>query len=182
MREGKDQFRGIGRIRTAEELQARCRVNELTDCWHYLGAKVNGGYPRIYMRDPLHGDMRILSGPRAAAIFAGRPPPPGGRAWMKCLHRDCVNPAHACSGTVAQWGQFAASKGIMSSVKKSIQMRKSAIKRHPGRYELAAEVRSSEGTGVEIAQRLGLATSVVSRIRRGQHWMPVDDPFLGLKR
>lgn len=169
-------------IQTFEDLRARCVVSELTDCWRWNGA-MSAGHPRIWMFDPAHMKFCACSGPRAVAILKRKRMPKGHRAWMTCLRKDCVNPDHCKTGTVAEWGAWMAAHGRM----KNNPRRKAAVRRVwderlPQHREAARLVREADPaeTGRALAARLGLSDKVISRMRNGRSWQEAPGPFAGL--
>lgn len=167
-------------ITTAADLKARCIVSDITGCWRWQGAQ-NEGHPRLWMFDRVKGLSRVISGPRAAALLGELPLFNGWRAWMTCQRKDCVNPAHVTTGTVAQWGAWMAQHARMKgSPKRRHAVREAWRKKLPQNAAAAQIVRASQATGRELAIQLNLSEQTISKMRTGRAWRDLPGPFDGL--
>lgn len=82
-------------ILSIAHLKARCTVDPVSHCWHWLGAKAVDGTPRIYTVDHARMIKDSLSGPKAVWNIAhGEAPRAGWLVFRACGCRDCVNPVH----------------------------------------------------------------------------------------
>ncbi len=178
-----------------QRIKSRCRVDSITGCWIWTGAtsKSNGGttvQPRIhcedYTRDASGKTKTVQSGNHAAwHAFTGKPIPAGHRVFKTacCTDGMCVNPAHLQCGTTTEWGSSLTSKGIWKGQATRIRANR-AIGRTRSHVTpaMAAEILKSNETGLQLAARLQIGDSVVSRVRRGQ--LPsihqINNPFAGL--
>jgi len=155
-------------IRTPEDLLMRCRIDEATGCWLWSGACCEG-YPRVWLADV----GRVTTGPSAAFyVSRGGLPPQGTVAYMRCICPTCVNPEHVLIGTKKQAGAHLAKSGKLKgdparAVRNTLNARRSIAKLTP---EIAAEIRASSGTLVELGQRFGVAPSCISAVRTGKTW------------
>jgi len=163
-----------------EKIKGRCRIDDLTDCWIWTGStsSSNGGktrQPRMhsvdYTADPTGGVKVVQTGNRAAwHAHTGTPIAPGHRVYKRnCINGLCVNPEHLACGTSTQWGAQVAQHGHWRD-----QPARIAANRATGRARsvvtpsMVRDIQSSAETGLALAARLGIGTSVVSRARRGQ--------------
>ena len=87
---------------------------------------------------------------------------PKGVTRHKCDNKKCVNPLHLDEGTHLQNIQDAVDRGMTAHGEKS----GSAVLTR----ELVRSMRRSNETNKEIADRLGVSDSTVSRARRGITW------------
>lgn len=171
---------------TLQKIKDRCRIDPDTGCWLWAGALSAGKYPRIWAPDHTAGGMyKAQNGIRAVwHVVTGRPIPLGYRVYhYKCSNNACVCPAHITCGPTASWGKALAAHGIWKGQSTRIQANR-AIGRSRSHVTpaLAHEIQHSNETGQQLAQRLGLGASVVSRTRRGQMTsvQVVNNPFAGL--
>jgi len=151
-------------ISHVNDLRARCRVDPITDCWHWTGA-TDRGLPAMWhaptrTRTTMTGIMRLL---------LEDDPGPTMHWYAACGNPRCGNPAHRKAGT-------------RSELQRTLQPRKTPAQRaavargkhaQPGsRYnaETAAAIRGSDEILRVLAERHGLSISMVSRIRMGKAW------------
>lgn len=161
----------LGGVRSVEDLRKRCVVDTDTGCWHWKQC-FHQGSPRVIMPHPTTGKIVHMRGRRAALVLQrGRDLPAGHKAWRRdcCESDDCVNPAHARSGTRLQWSAWARREGVYDTQAKRIAMRRLAEKRtrvldEAKRREI---VESSEST-YALAKRYGCSQFAVWRVRAGQ--------------
>lgn len=156
-----------GGVRTLEDLEERCRVDEDTECWHWLGAKNSHQTGMVYLPE-LRSTKTVVS---AALILSGRKPGRGQIGFITCGSPDCCNPAHVKRGTRAEWGAFiAAAKRFHGSPKRVAAHAALCRKRRSLTDEQAREIRMSEEPGVVLAQRYGVSPKIISRVRRGENY------------
>lgn len=170
-----------GGVRTLEGLRRRCRIDDDTGCWHWMGAIQTkpasmGGKvqePRIFMA-ALGCTTTIC---RAAWALSGKPVPKADRwtVWRTCRNPLCGNPAHMRAGSKAEWGEWVRSQGYMRG-RPERTIINSRIAQETGRAKLTQEqaklIKTSEKTGREMAALLGVSESLVSRCRRGETYKP----------
>lgn len=170
-----------------DDIKGRCRIDELTGCWLWVGAK-SEGWPRIWAPDHTNhgGDLRTQTGRRAAwHVKTGKPIPAGWRVFGTCDSRDCCNPAHmVCEPTAARGQKVAASGKLKNNIRRIAANRKTGRTRSSLSPELIAEIRESTETGLQIERRLGISRSTVSRVRTHKPlaFDPVGGVFTGLLR
>lgn len=163
---GKD----LGGIHSIEVLKERCDIDEFTDCWHYKGAKFQGA-PVINIW--YGGKRRALRGRRAALLLAGVVIKKGHTAYARecCKSLDCVNPAHATSGTRKASGKALAESGRLKGNPKTILARKRTAESYRKLTdEQVEEIRNSQESNYKLAERMGLHKFTVWSIRNGHSW------------
>lgn len=165
----------LGGISDLAGLRRRCVVDADSGCWHWRGATQTkvismGGKiaePRVYLRT-IGGTTTIG---RTAWAMSGKPQPKAERwtVWRTCGNALCGNPAHMRAGTKAQWGAWVRQSGHLRGRPERSAINARAA-RDAGRTVLTPEqvrlVRESQASGRELAQRLDVSESVISRCRR----------------
>lgn len=162
-------------IATVADLKARCVVDALTHCWLWKGA-MSGSQIKIHTFDHRVGEKRTLSGPTALWNVAhGEAPPSWSRPRMRCLNSRCANPAHVVLfPDLKAWGRMVAHSGRWKGVNVESKLgnlelarRARGVESTPPELVRAVREAPPEETGLSVAARLGLSSSVVSRIRCG---------------
>lgn len=164
----------LGGVWSVEDLRKRCRIDDETGCWHW-SLRIADGAPMVKVC--INGIRRPLRG-RAAAIALSRGAylPAGHLAWARaqCKSSDCVNPAHAKSGTKKQWGADLAASGCLKGLPQKVLAGRAAGR---GRRALTPEqvalVKASDKTHVALAAELRVSKSLVADVRLGKRY--VDD-------
>lgn len=167
-----EKGRYLGGIRTVEDLRQRSYVDPDTGCWHWRLAMVQNA-PKIHFQAPDTGAVVVCKGRRATLwLQRGHDVPAGHLAYRRytCTADDCVNPAHATSGTPTQWGAERR-KGV-DPVAKAVRSRNS-LKAWDQRGRLVTpamvrEIRTSTDSVAAVAQRLGISQFCVWSVRTGQ--------------
>lgn len=105
-------------VRTMADLQARCRVDGDTGCWHWalaMSTSSNQGAtrtPRVWLPAAADGEPgQLTTAARAAWRLSGRRLLPGQVVWRTCGHDDCCAPRHLKAGTKAEEGAWYAATG-----------------------------------------------------------------------
>ena len=167
-------------IHTLADLQKRCMVSDITECWCWLGALYEG-QARVWIYDRMKGKSAAVSGPRATARLAGKKLLRGWKCWNSCRCQGCMNPDHVKTGTVAEWGAWVAENGQMKgSLRRMAAARRRWVEEAPQRAALAAEGRGSREKGVTLAARYGESPQTISKMRAGKSWSRAASPFDGL--
>lgn len=162
----------LGGIRTVEDLRQRCRIDEETGCWVWsMAARKYEGKREpetaVWLAEP----RKAVNGKKAAALLSGRTFRKGQLAYGTCCNWQCVNPDHVKVGTPKQRGAFVASRGHLKGCPtRAVKNKQAGRVRSRVTMELAEWIRESPQTGRDVACTMGLAESVISRIRRGQSW------------
>lgn len=170
-------------MRTLAEVRDRCRIDELTGCWVWTGAR-SAGLPRIYAPNA-DGRMQGIPARRALWLMLnpGKVLPAGWRVWGTCDCVLCVNPEHARAGDAKAWGRHTSRSGkLLGDITRKVKARQSSQARSVLTPELIAQIQASSETGEQLAARLGVARSTISRARCGQVvcFEPVGGLFSGL--
>lgn len=170
-----------------DDIKGRCRIDELTGCWLWVGAK-SEGWPRIWAPDYTNhgGELSTQTGRRAVwHIKTGQPIPNGWRVFGTCDSAVCLNPAHmVCEPTGAHGQKVAASGRLKGRITRITANRAAGRKRSSLTPELIQIIRESSETGVELQKRLGISRTTVSRVRTRKTlaFDPVGGVFTGLLR
>lgn len=174
-------------MRTLEEVRGRCRINDLTKCWEWTGAK-SGGVAMVYAPDWTlrDGAMRTQAGRRAVWHITnpGKALPSGWRVFDTCETALCLNPAHAEAGPGTAHGARIVTRGRYKG-----QLSRNLANRAIGRSltvltpDLVSEIMSSNETHAEVERRIGISQDLVGRVRKGQRakcLQPLAGIFTGL--
>jgi hypothetical protein len=88
----------LGGIRNLQDMKNRCRIDDETNCWHWLGGKTGGKYPKVCMK--FNGKERAFTGVKTVMLLMGKEVGEGLTVYhYKCNSLDCLNPAHLRIGT-----------------------------------------------------------------------------------
>ena len=172
-------------MRTLDEIYGRCVPDEITGCKLWRGCTDKYG-PRIYAPDMRFGGQLKTQYDRRAVwqLVNSRPLPRGWRVFGTCGNPACLEYEHMQASTTAERGRKVAEsgrqKGLMTRI---VANRKIARKQTVLTPELIAEIRSSPETGLQLAARLGIGRSTISKARR-HHFTSVEPTgfFTGLFR
>lgn len=163
-------------IATIADIRARCEVDLVTHCWHWLGA-MSGRKPapRLHVLDLRVMEKRTISGPLALWMVA-HGTVPNGLPFRRCLCFDCMNPAHLrVARDKAEIGRHAALSGKWKG--KHVEQKRanlakaravSGVFETPVHKVLAIRSAPASVTSTELARSLGLSLQATSRIRRGE--------------
>jgi len=158
----------LGGVRSVEDLRARCRVDEDSECWHWTLSTFEG-VPRVHYWAP-DGKKRHDKGRRAAVTLAtGKLPPAHHIAFAKaeCKSIDCVNPDHCRTATKVEWGRHLTKIGAVKNLaSKAAGSRKGWEKR--GRKitpEMVREILHSEESNRTLGKKFGLSNYAIWSVR-----------------
>lgn len=154
----------IGGIRDLEDLRQRSRIDDETGCWVVQAGRSRG-------RVCLWLAVAQCSLPLTTAmswLMTGKGPTDG-KLWIPtCGNKACGNPAHRKLGSRGQLAKLVRPR-LEPAQRAKIQ--RSHLRRSPHYSpERHAEILASSETGRELAKRLGMSPSTVSRVRRGETW------------
>lgn len=129
-------------------------------CWNYNGADKGNGYGHT-SRGGAHR--------RSYELFVG-PVPPKLDVCHDCDNRPCINPGHLFPGTRKQ--------NMEDCVRKGRQARGDRLNPRFGEYSSSAKldwlavnkIRESDESPATLAERYGVTTSNISKIRCGRTW------------
>lgn len=135
------------------------------ECWNWLISKRRDGYGQFCI-----GTFRnsySFKAHRVSAFIHFGPIVDENHVCHTCDNPSCVNPAHLFLGDDAANIQDAARKKRLG-----VFVKPGNYKIRPIRcsFEMAAKIRSAEGTYTQIAERFGLNEAIVGRVRRGETW------------
>lgn len=173
------QLAGFARgISNMDDVKARCVVDEETGCWHWRGAASKDvPTPRLWVFDSQRGKFRTMTGPLAVLELTGRRVAGVKRGWRTCRCSDCMNDEHIMGGSDKDYGRWVAGNDLWKGRPQRI-----AANRRTGRARSVADerivslVRSSEKTGVALAEELGIDRRRISAIRTGKVWNDAPAP------
>jgi hypothetical protein len=168
-------------IRTIEDVRDRCRVDDITGCWIWAGAytraKASGKTPMskgfalpVTWYPALQRNVGVW---RVVLHLRGVELTPKIFGWTTCRVVGCCAPDHVVHGTQAEMGAAIAGDGIRKGLAVYAVASRLPRKTHTA-PEVRAQVLESEESGRAVAQRLGISTSTVSRLRRRQTYQPAS--------
>lgn len=166
----------LGGIRTVNDLRDRCHVDDITGCWIWKHAAPQG-VPHVHFVHPVRKVRTTAKGRRASLIIAsGHDLPRGHVAWRKaCCHEDlCVNPAHACSGTKAEWGKWLTKTGAVKNLPSKSAGAKRAWDRRGRKItpEMRQIILNDPASNEKLAKRLGVSSFAIWSCRQGLSHRP----------
>ena len=164
-------------VLTVADLRDRSRIDPVSGCWHWLGAKATDGTPRIWTLDYDRVEKKSISGPRAVfQISHGCAPRQGWIAFRRCVTTDCVNPVHVDQAR----DKRAVGEHIRLSGRRkgtAVESRRAnLLKAHaangitptPREVVLACRAAADSVTNKALGELYGIDHTTVSRIRLGQ--------------
>jgi hypothetical protein len=173
-------------MRTVDQVRGACRIDEMTGCWAWSGARHSTNGPRIYAPVLPGGEMQSQPGRRAVwQMVTGKAIPERWRVYGTCGNMLCVNPAHIECGPSGAVGKHIAKTGAYKNKPNRIAAnRATGRKRAHYTPEDVAEIMASDETIEQLATRLGLGRGPVWRIRAGHavSYEPVGSMFSQLRR
>src|SRR5574337_351630 len=156
-------------MKTLSEIRARCVVTE-DGHWLWRGALRPTGRANIYAPDHTRGGMQAQTGIRAVwHIRTGKPVSNGCRVFGTCDEMACVAPDHiVCRSDIANGAMQRRTGALRGKTRRILASRATGRARSKLTPELIAEIQASLETGVQLAARLHLSASTVSKARRGE--------------
>ena len=155
----------LGGIRNLQDMKNRCRINDETDCWHWMGAKTGGKYPKVSMK--VNGVERAFTGVKTVFLLMGKEVPEGMTVYHhKCNTLDCLNPAHLRVGTHKEKWAHIKEMGYLrgdparAATNKAIAMKRCKVAEH---LDL---ILNSDKTSTQLGEELGLHASTIRAARR----------------
>lgn len=145
---------------TASERLARLSTLEETGCIRFTGGLNSSGYGNLWV------DGKTVGAHRVAYELANGPIPKGSVLRHTCDNRYCVNPKHLVLGTHRDNMEDMTKRGRQA---KGSQISTCVLTEDDVRF-----IRSSEKSGVELAQILGISPVTISRIKRRLTWQHVE--------
>jgi hypothetical protein len=151
-------------IRTLEDVRARCRVDEDSDCWIWLAGLNNRRFPSVYVPEFPSPSHRTSIG--AALWFVQTGERLQGRYFATCGRVDCCNPAH---------------RSRECPSRPAGPLRRARISEGKRRTSKIPEqdvefIRSSSVPAQTLAAQYGARVDYIARIRSGVARRPVAAP------
>ncbi len=150
----------------------RRRIVEDGDCWNWTGAFRKKTIPVISfdgkkgaVRRFILDDLGIDSAHRHLATHT-------------CDNFRCVNPDHVAAMTRKTVARRAYPQA--NDLLRRRKLADAARKRSKITMEIAQKIREAQGLYREVAARFDVTYGVVARIRRGETWNSLDNPFIQL--
>lgn len=150
-------------VHDIDDLQGRCRVDEITGCWTWAGGLNSTGQPS--MRIPALGGKSGGVGSLLSALIG---PPGRGRFWIShCGNQLCCNPTprHRWPGTRSKQMRTASPTRTLEQRARIAQGRKTHSRVTEADVD---DIRSGRISSREAADRLGITTSYAWAIRVGK--------------
>lgn len=153
-----------GGVRTIEDVRDRSVIDAETGCWVVRGRRDKGS---MILWMPAARQVLTLTAAMAWLITGEKAKP--GTMWVAmCGNSCCGNPEHRQLGD----------RSLLMRIKRPTldpahraKIQQAQLKRSKAYApEVRAEIMASNETGEELAKRLGIDRSVVSKVRRGQTW------------
>lgn len=157
----------LGGIRDLGSLMGRCYCDPQTQCWHFRTAR-GRAMPKSNRTHAVWVTGRgSVSVTRVAYEFAtGKEVPDGMMVFRACSSYDCINPKHLRLGTSAELGRLITEQGrYKGQIHRLVAARQNGAKRRKISAEMRVEIVRSTESGIAVARRLGLSSSIVYRIR-----------------
>lgn len=135
-------------------LWSRLKVNELTSCWEWQGAKHAFGYGKLTIRGVLQ------SAPRVVYELLIGPVPENAFVLHRCDNPACCNPEHLYAGT--------AKDNMMDRAVRGRQKTKLTLAQARAIWHACQSHSESYGA---LGRRYGVTPATVKAIARGQTWV-----------
>lgn len=161
---GEKTLRGI---RTVEDLEVRCTVDEITGCWVYRGCDT------VWL--PEHGNMSLYA---ACLKLTGRELGPKQIAIRTCSTFGCGCPDHVIAGTPKKRGSIARKLGTQkNNLARTRALKAASESRRKINNEEHLEIIHSTDSLEILAKRYDVSRSTISRHRTGE--VALDRPTIG---
>lgn len=149
-------------VKSVADLKDRCRVDDLTGCWHWAGGLNGSGRPSLWL--PVLR-RRVPLGLAICVLTTGTTPEVGVVWHCTCETKNCANPRHRTAGNrssqmlAARIRRSAATRAKIAAGKRAVS---------PWDESVIADVRSSSEPLHAVAERHGMSIEHASNIRRGE--------------
>jgi hypothetical protein len=155
-----------GGIRTLQELEDRCEIDDFTGCWHFLdfrGKRFTG--KKVHIWDAFNQTAVSVVSYAWRLANPGKEIPSGMVAYRTCSCFDCANPEHIRIGNKAENGAAIRANGSGRTIVKI----NTAIKNGRKRSKLSQADRDAICTNgksnKENAKKYGISLSYACAIR-----------------
>lgn len=169
-------------IYTLSDIKARCRVDDITGCWHWSMAMRHNGAsngsrsltPSVSVPTGVLGmSRRTLSVARVVWLMQGKPLRQGWVVWRTCRADDCCAPAHQKAGPKAEEGAWMRASGHRRGSAHRLAINRRALAVQAISADVVQAVAEQIEAGRlhrEIAADTGVHKSTISRIANGKHF------------
>jgi len=161
---------------------SKLKINSTNSCWEWLGSRLQRGYGRI----GLNGKM--ITAHRASWLIYRGEIPRGKFVCHKCDNPPCVNPDHLFITTHKEnmmdmvskqrWSkkpktakQIESARKLMMKLSQSQRGKKKAWSKL-NKFQVL-KIRASNEVQKKIAQRYGVAQTLISQIKSGKIWKEI---------
>jgi hypothetical protein len=140
------------------------KINKLDECWEWTGSLTKSGYGKISLggraskfEDTHRVAWRLTHGEIAVGLCV----------CHKCDNKKCVNPDHLFLGTQKE--------NIADMVRKGRANKRKGTKVHTCKLneELVREIRASDLSNTELANKYGVRQPTICNIRNYKYWKHV---------
>lgn len=162
------------------DIRDRCRVDEITGCWHWaLASRVGGRQsgsltPSVCVPAGVIGDKRrVLSVGRLVWLMGGKPLTAGQVVWRTCGHEDCCAPTHLMAGTKAEEGAWWRASGRRrgNPLRAAVNARNVASQAVPAEtVQIVVEQLQAGVYQRDISAATGVHKATISKIANGRHY------------
>lgn len=162
---------------TVESLRAR--TIEVGECWEWQGYSAHGT-PQVFSPSG-NPKRRMVSVRRLFRELITGQPQPDGFYSVSCGNVECVNPDHTLYRT--QKLHFKAmGKKVGESPVRALKISQYHRTKENAKLDeqKAQEIRLSNESCRELAKKYGVNQALISRVRRGEIWKCLTNPFRGL--
>lgn len=166
---------GKPNIHTVETIKSR--TIEEGDCWLWQGCLQAGTTPYMSFMG------KVTNVRKAMWLLQGKNVQNGTFFWSTCGDSRCVNPAHTVQRRKSESFK-ALSEVAQSPEHRAKRVRSITIARRKMYAKLTKEdvtqIRLSDDSHRELAERFGVDRRHIGDIKRGTRWREVSNPFAGL--
>jgi hypothetical protein len=144
---------------TRERFFSKVKINDVTGCHEWTGAKFRDGYGQFRVGN---GTLKMISAHR----WICEPIPEGMLVLHKCDNRSCVNRDHLFFGSHKE--------NMTDMVAKNRQAKGARCAKTKLTEDQVKEIRKDTRRQRDIADAYGVGKSLISYIKRKEIWTHVD--------
>jgi hypothetical protein len=163
-------------IKTLEDIRSRCWIDEDTGCWVWRLASDKDGQGKCSFKMP-GGKKTQTTARRVAWILSTGKPIPAGKIiyYIQCRNPLCVNPAHMTCGTKAEAGKHLHDQGYLRGHPARIAKNTRLVHQNIAKLDWAKvrEIRSSNESRYELAERFGVKPNTVRDVQNHRCWREI---------
>ena len=155
-------------------IKAKCTIEDCR-CWTWRGSvavqKDGGMFPQESMNWSKHHNLGTRMVRRIVLYLkTGKSIPVSLHVITTCGNDLCVNPAHLKAVTRKEIAKILIAQGRVHNAGAQAKMAINGLRYRKLTTEQAHEVRLSDETATEVAQRLGVSKQIILKIRRGESY------------